>query len=78
MRNLILPLIKDKLQILSLFGAPWGSNGDQKGQKLPTSLKNSQKQKVCTGRWIFFHEKFDVVTYSLRTTIFDLLGGGGP
>ena len=43
----------------------------QKCQILPTLLKKPTKQKICTDRWIFVHEKLDVVTYLLHTTPFD-------
>ena len=56
---------------MTLLGAPLGSNGGQKGQKLLTLLKIPQIQKICTARWIFFHQKFNIVTDLLRTTIFD-------
>ena len=78
MRNLILSLIKDKLQILTLFGAPWGSNGDQKGQKLPTSLKKTHKnRKFAQANGYFFmrNSMLSLIHYVLQFLIF---GGGDP
>lgn len=44
-------LIQDKLQILTLFRATWGSNGGQKLQTCQTCQKNLTKTKKLH-RWI--------------------------
>ena len=68
--------MQEKLQILTLFTATWGSNGGQKGQKMLTLLKKTpQKRKICTGRWIFFmkNSMLSLIYYILQ--FLSLFGG---
>ena len=55
---------------ITTFDYLWGILGLKCGSKIEHLAKPpQQKQKICTGSWISFHEKFDVVTYLLHTTV---------
>ena len=54
MKQMILSLIQDKLQILNLSQAPCRPNGHQKGRKLLTLLRPPQNKNFAQADKYFF------------------------
>ena len=55
---------------ITTFDYLWGILRLKMGWKIDHLAKPpEQKHKICTDRWISFHEKFDVVTYLLHATV---------
>ena len=59
-----------QINIIALLGPAEAQIWSKKSKIANFAKKTPQKQKICTDRWIYFHEKFDVFSYLLHTTTF--------
>ena len=64
---------------ITKFDPFWGTLGvkwaSKRSKIVHVAKKLPQKQKICAGGWVFFHEKFNLVTYILHSKVFDPFWG---